>query len=135
MAFDLVEDIAVLIESAISGAIVKSEFPSNVDNCIAIRRTGGGDPEHTFGGGSNQKPAYIQPSFQINCRHLDGDVLKTWWDAIKTALDGKTNYIPTGTTRTYMIIEQVGDVFPLERDDNRRHIESLNFNTMIQNAY
>jgi hypothetical protein len=137
MAFDLVEDIAVLIETAISNAIVKGEFSATDDNCIAVTPSGGFDPTHTFGGGdsSKQKPIYIEPTFQIACRHLVESTLDTWWDSIKSALDGKTNYTPTGTTRTYLFIKQMGDVMPLGRDDNRRHIQTLNFNTMIIGAY
>jgi len=136
MSFDLVEDIAVLIETALPTITVKSELDAEIDNCIAINISGGYSPVHTFGGGgSNQKPAFVQPSFQITCRHLSESTLRTWWDAIKAALDGKTNYTPTGTSRTYMVIEQFGDINSLGRDDNRRHLESLNFDTQIINAY
>jgi hypothetical protein len=135
MAFDLVEDISKLIEAVVSGTVVKSEFPADDVNAIAVIPSGGYAPTHTFGGGSNQKPAYIEPTFQVSCRNLSESTLTTWWDAIKTALDGKINYTPTGTTRTYLVIKQNGDVISLGRDENRRHIQVLNFETMIINAY
>jgi hypothetical protein len=135
MAFDLVEDISKLIEDAISEVTVKGELPADDIDAIAVIPSGGFAPTHTFGGNGNQKPAYIEPTFQVSCKHVSGTTLLTWWDAIKEALDGKINYTPKSTGRTYLVIKQNGDVISLGRDENRRHIQALNFETMIVNAY
>jgi hypothetical protein len=135
MAFDLVEDIALLIEAVLTTVTIKAELPPDTSNCIAVIPSGGFPPTHTFGGTANQKPAYIEPSFQILCRHESLDTMKGWWDSIRGALDGKVNYTPSGTSRTYLSIMQSGDIMPLGRDDNRRHIQSLNFNAMIIGSY
>lgn len=132
MAFDLVDDVCTLLVASLATVTIKAELASDVDNCIAVIQTGGYDPVHTFG---PQKPAFIQPGFQIVCRHLNELTLKTWWDSIKTVLDGKANYTPSGKSCNYMIIQQSGDVNSLGRDDNRRHLESLNFDTMVSSTY
>ncbi len=140
MAFDVLSDIKPLILAAISGlatTAVAGEFTADTSNCIAIAHTGGYDPEHTFSGGnaSLQKAAIVRPTFQIAMRHESEHTMHSWWDYIKAALDGKVNYTPTGETRTYIIIEQQGDVLDGGRDNNRRHIQYLNFTTMVINAY
>lgn len=134
------DDIKPLILTAITGlasTAVAGDLTADTSNCIAITHTGGFNPEHTFSGGSSalQKPAIIKPSFQLCMRHETENTMHDWWDKIKGALDGKTNYTPTGLSRTYLIIEQQGDVLDGGRDSNRRHIQYLNFNTMVINAY
>jgi hypothetical protein len=137
MALDLLADMKSLITNAINGLpskAVASEFTADVEDCISVEQSGGFDPEHTFSGGNSslQKPAIVRPSFQVSIRHRNEGIMHDWWDKIKKALDGKANYTVNG--RTYLIIEQQGDIIPLGRDSNRRHIEVLNFNTMIINS-
>lgn len=131
MAFDILSDIKALLTGVT--ADVYGEFPSDKEMCISITHTGGFSPEHTFG--ENTKPALIHPAFQVMIRHPSEHTMHGWWDLIKAALDGKTNYVPSGTSRIYLFIEQQGDVLDLGRDQNRRHIQALNFNTTIINAY
>jgi len=131
MAFDILSDIKALLTGITTD--VYGEFPSDKDICLAIADSGGSSPEHTFG--ANTKAAIIHPSFQVMMRHPSAETMHGLWDSIKVALDGKTNYTPAATTRTYLIIEQQGDVLDMGRDENRRHIQALNFNTSIINAY
>ena len=130
MAFDLTSDIKALLTGIVSD--IYSEIPADKDIALAIIRSGGPDPEHTFG--ANTKPAFIHPSFQIRFVHPNKTLMDGIWDSIINVLNGKTDYTPTGTSRTYLFISQQGDIIPLGRDDNRRHIEVLNFNTTIINA-
>jgi hypothetical protein len=132
MAFDILSDIKPLLTSITTD--IYGEFPSDKDNCIAISPSGGFNPEHMFSGGdvSLQKPAITHPSFQITIRNMSAHIMHGWIDAIINALDGKTNYTVDG--RTYLMIEQQGDVIPMGRDNNRRHIEAINFNTSIINT-
>lgn len=127
---DVLGDIKALLTSITTD--INAELIADKDNCIAIVVSGGLPTEHMFGA---QKPAIVHPSFQITVRHTNGSTINTWWDSIKTALDGKVNYTPTGTSRTYIFIEQQGEVLSLGRDQNRRHIQVLNFITSIINAY
>jgi hypothetical protein len=137
LSFNLVEDISVILETVVTGVVIKSELSANDDNCIAVIQTGGYDSIHTFSGGDStkQKPVIIQPSFQIVCRSLDRNTILTWWDSIKGILDGKVNYIPSGKSLTYLVIKQSGEIISLGRDDNRRHLESLDFDTNIYGAF
>jgi len=130
--FDITSDIKALLTDITTD--VYGELPADKDIAIAIMHAGGFNPEHTFGGGDAalQKPAMIHPSFQVVIRHPKEHDLHTMWDAVINALDGKTNYTVEG--RTYLIIEQQGDVLDLGRDQNRRHLQALNFNTTIINA-
>jgi hypothetical protein len=134
MAMDVMSDIKALLTAVT--ADVYGEFPADKDNCIAINHVGGFNPEHTFGGGDSnlQKPAITHPSFQIAMRHLSEHTMHEWWDLVINALDGKTNYTPTGTSRTYLMIAQQGDVLDGGRDNNRRHIQYLTFNTDVINT-
>jgi len=129
--FDITADIKALLAAVTTD--VYGELPADKEIAFAIVHTGGYNPEHTFG--ANTKAAIIHPSFQIMARHPSEHQLHVLWMAIKAALDGVTNYTPVGTTRTYLFIEQQGDVFDLGRDQNRRHLQSLNFSTSIINAY
>ncbi len=131
MAFDILADIKPLLEITTD---VYSEFPADKEYCISISPAGGFNPEHMFSGGDStlQKPAITHPTFQIFIRHLSHSTMDTWWDSIINALDGKTNYTVNG--RTYLMIEQQGDIIPMGRDSNRRHISVLNFNTTIINT-
>lgn len=131
MAFDILSDIKALLTSVTTD--VYGEFPSDKEICLAISHTGGFSPEHTFG--ANTKAAITHPSFQVLMRHPSEELMHGLWDLVKAALDGKTDYTPTGTSRTYLFIEQQGDVLDLGRDENRKHIQALNFNTSIINAY
>ena len=130
MAYDLMDDVKPLITAAITGVTVAGELTMDTENMIAILHTGGMNPIHTFGA---QKAVIIQPSFQIVIRHLSENTMHGWWDKIKIALDGKTNY--TVNARTYLSIFQQGDVLDLGRDDARRHIQVLNFNAQVTDAY
>jgi hypothetical protein len=129
--FDITSDIKALLTAITTD--VYGELVADKDICLAVVHTGGNKPEHCFG--ADTKAAIIHPSFQIMARHPSEHLLHVMWDAIRVALDGKTNYTPTGTSRTYLFIEQQGDVFDLGRDQNRRHLQSLNFSTSIINAY
>ena len=133
--FDLLSDIKELLIGITSD--IYGDLPSDKDICIAIAHTGGLNPEHTFSGGSAalQKPKIIKPSFQVVIRHPSEQSLHAMEDSIKTALDGKTNYTPSGTSRTYIVILQEGDILDGGRDSSRRHIHYLNFHTEIINAY
>jgi len=132
MAFDVLADIKPLLTGVTTD--VYGEFPADKDNCISISAISGASPEHTFGGGNTdyQKPVLTHPRFQVAIRHLKQSTMDGWWDLIINALDGKTNY--TSNSRTYLIIEQQGDILDGGRDDNRRHIQYLTFNTTIINA-
>lgn len=132
MAFDILDDIKPLLIAVT--ADVYGEFPADKDNCIAINHAGGFNPEHTFSGGDPTKQAAVitHPTFQIFIRHLSESTMHGWWDGIINALDGKANYTCNG--RTYLVIEQQGDVLDMGRDSNRRHVQVLNFNTSIINT-
>lgn len=132
MAFDLLGDIKALLIGITSD--IYGEFPADKDNCISIGIVSGANPEHNFSGGdvAYQKPALTHPRFQIAIRHLSAATMSLWWDQIINILDGKVNY--TRNSVTYLIIEQQGDIIPGDRDNNRRHVEYLNFNTTIINA-
>ena len=129
--FDITSDIKALLTAITTD--VYGELPADKDICLAVIHISGYNPEHCFG--ANTKAAIIHPSFQIMARHPSEHALHIMWDAIRVALDGKTDYTPSGTSRTYLIIEQQGDVFDLGRDQNRRHIQTLNFATSVINAY
>lgn len=135
VAFDLLSDIKALLIGITTD--IYGDLPSDLDIAIAIAHTGGLDPEHTFSGGNAtlQKPKIIKPSFQVVIRHPSEHLLHEMEDLIKTALDGKTNYTPSGTSRTYLVILQNGDILDGGRDSSRRHIHYLNFHTEIINAY
>ena len=131
--FNIKNDIKPLISAAITGITadqIGSEWPEDQNNCIAIFEDGGKDPIHTMG---DQKPAMIQPDFVIMMRHESKVTMASWWNDIKAALDGKTNYTIDG--RVYMSIMQDGDLTRSIRDTSRRHLQGLKFNTMIENAY
>lgn len=130
MAFDMTADIAELLAGVTSD--VYDEFPSDKDACIAVIRSEGDNPEHTFG--ANTRAAIIHPTIKILIRHTSKTIMLQWWDGVVNALDGVTGFTPAGTSRTYLNISQQGDILNLGRDDSRRHVESLNFTTSIINA-
>ena len=135
MAFDLLADIKALLIGITSD--IYGDLVSDKDICIAIAHTGGQNPEHTFSGGNPalQKSATIRPSFEVVMRHPSEHDLHAMEDLVRIALDGKTNYTPAGTSRTYLVILQEGDILDGGRDSSRRHIHYLNFSTVIINAY
>ena len=134
MAFDLLADIKELLIHITPN--VFGDLVSDLDIVIAVAHTGGLNPEHTFNGaGGNQKPVIIKPSFQLVMRHPSEHDLHAMEDAVRTALDGLTGYTPSGTSRTYIVILQEGDILDGGRDNQRRHIHYLNFHTEIINAY
>ena len=133
LAFDILADITPLILSAIPGLNalqVAGEFTVDQGNCIALAHVRSPSPVHTFGA---QKAALIRPTFRVDMRHEHEATMHIWWDYIKLALDGKTDY--TINSRRYLIIYQEGDIVDLGRDENRRHIHVLYFKTEIANAY
>ena len=135
IAYDLLADIIPLIVATGITTEIHGEFIADATlNTITIAHTSGPNPDHTFSGGNPafQKPAITHPGFQVTIRHASEHTAHEWWDAIINALDGKVNYAVNG--RTYLIIQQQGDVADLGRDSNRRHLMTLNFTTSVINA-
>jgi len=130
MAFDIIADIKPLLTGITSE--VWSETVADDVNCIVVQHYGGMRPEHTFG--ANTKSKIIKPRIQILIRHTSEDTMHSWWDSVFNALDGKTNYTPTGTNRTYLCIMSIDEPHDLGRDKNRRHIQTANFEMWIINA-
>ena len=132
MSFDMLSDIKELVN--ITGVPLYGDLVADKDNCMALIHTGGFIPEHTMGGVSNQKPAIIRPTFQIMMRGLSEHDMHGYWDTVINALDGKVNFMPSGTSRTYICIKQMSDIMDLGRDSNRRHLHVVNFETWIIRA-
>jgi len=135
--FDINTDIATLI-MAISDSVVHfdtsnvfgDELPVSPDNCISVEDNKGLSPIYTFSTGHAK---IYQPSFQIVFRHLSKETMHRWVELVRDALDGKVSTIING--HFYFNISQVGDVFDLGRDNNRRHESMLNFTTMVDPWY
>jgi hypothetical protein len=133
MSFDILADIKPLILTAIpsiNSNQITGEFTEDQSDGIAIAHVRSQSPIHTFG---TQKAVIVKPSFRIDMRHESEAIMHQWWDYIKLALDGLTDYEVNG--RKYLIFYQKGDIIDLGRDENRRHIHVLYFDTEVIHAY
>jgi len=125
-AFDLLEDITSLL-TGITSDVYKNELPETPVNLIVLYNETGYDPVHVH---NASKPAYENPGFQVVVRHTTAGTARTWIEAVKNALDGKTNL--TINSHIYLGIFQQGDMFPLGREESTHAIKfSLNFQAQV----
>jgi hypothetical protein len=116
----LIVDVESLL-STVSNVYLGS-MPSTPDNVVAIYNSGGytRDLSGTM---------VEEPTFMIKVRNTSYATGEALCNTIKDLLHGQNaKVIGSGTTaRTFLLIEQQGDINDLGRDENNRTEWSLNF--------
>lgn len=115
----LLENMKTLI-TAIESTIIIGEMPDTPNNVIALFRTGGADPNHTF-----EARAFSNPTFQVRVRNISYAMAESKAQQVVLALDGLTEHTINGTR--YISIMQQSDLLPLGKDSKGRSEFTVNF--------
>lgn len=93
-------------------------LPDSPDNAVSIHRTNG-YPRDLSGN------MVEEPTVMIKVRNTSYATGETLCNTIKDALHGQNNV--TVNTNDILLIEQMGDINELGRDENNRQMWSINF--------
>lgn len=94
-----------------------AESPEAPDNCVTVYDTGGFHPEANY--------SYDRPTVMVKVRNRSYTAGYAIAEDIKLGLNGLHGESLGGTT--YVGIWAMGDINSLGKDDNRRHVFSINF--------
>ncbi len=102
------------------------------DTVVVLYESAGGPTALAFStGSSGAARVYEQPSVQALSRSATYATARANAGVVYDALDGLSNTTMTGSTGTnvtYLSVDAVQPPFPLGRDDQERHLISVNFN-------
>lgn len=122
----LLEDMKTLI-AAIETNIKIGEMPDVPDNAIALFRSGGADPTHSF-----ESRLFSNPTFQVRVRNISYAMAETKAQQVALALDGLTEQTINGTR--YISIMQQSDLLPIGKDSKGRSEFTLNFQARVEHG-
>lgn len=120
----LLADMKSLLTS-IETSIFLMDKPDSPDNLLCLYFTGGANPSHAF-----DSKQYEEPTFQVIVRNLNASTAITKAEAVKDALDGKTE-LTINSTRYISVFSQ-GDILQLGKDAKNRMELSLNFRVKLK---
>ena len=97
------------------------------DTIVTLYETGGSGPVHVFTTGG-QTRWYEQPTLQALSRSTSYRTARNNAEIVFTKLDGTANtLLPTSTGIFYLSIDAIQSPFSIGRDENGRHLVSVNF--------
>ena len=103
------------------------------DTVATLYETGGLAPTYTFSSGPKPTVMFEHPRLQAIIRSTSYRTARTLAETVFTTLDGVTQTrIPTSTGPLYLDITAVQSPFSIGRDDNGRHMVSINFDVRKQ---
>lgn len=105
---------------------IEQALDSMQDTLVTLYEQPGIVNEYTFSTGVRVTVEYERPNMQAISRSTLATTARANIEKVYTELDGLTN-TTMGTTR-YLEFEAVQAPFQLGRDENERHLWSLNFN-------
>jgi len=125
---------AFTILSGTAGNMTKGFMPDAApapDTCTALYETGGLPPTHTFSTAAYGTLYFENPRLQVLTRSSSYVTARDLADKAFKLLDGVTGTVlPTSAGSLYIDISAVQSPFSIGRDENNRHLISVNFDVM-----
>ena len=103
------------------------------DTIATLYETGGLAPTYTFSSGTKPTVVFEHPRLQAIVRSTSYQTARTLAETVYTTLDGiAQTRLPGSTGPLYLDITAVQAPFSIGRDENGRHLVSINFDVRKQ---
>lgn len=117
---------STLAVGGVTGTLQITQMTDDMANTVvALYETGGSATVKAFSTGAGAARVYEQPGLQALSRSTSYATARASAGIVYDLLDGISNTTMTGVT--YLSVDAVQPPFAIGRDDNERHLISVNF--------